>query len=211
MNRSSSSSSCFPLSVLYSAALPAPPGPQLNRPHWLLLAQTCRAAARLSRHACRRPPAATCRPPACLFLAWEHTSKLLLSSIPSCAPAFLLSSPLDYFARAPLSTAISHLRRFSSPILCSTSTAASHCPFLIHSSSSSNARAAQNIAPAISLSATILILVKPKFHPFSFLAKSTIRTTSPCRSSLTNFLRLPALQSPEHHRCDTLGVKIVKY
>jgi hypothetical protein len=41
--------------------------------------------------------------------------------------------------------------------------------------------------PAISLPAAVLFLVKPKFHLFSFLAKSTISTTSPRRSSLTNF------------------------
>jgi hypothetical protein len=102
------------------------------------------------------------------------------------APAFLFSSPLDYFAGAPLSTAVSRLLH-SSPISCSTSTAASHCPFLIRSFSSSHARAAQNIAPAISLSTAVLILVEPKFHPFSSFAKSTINTTSPRRSSLTNF------------------------
>jgi hypothetical protein len=56
------------------AALPAPPGPQLARPplkqpRWLLLARTRCAAACPSRHARRRPPAATCCPPARLFLA----------------------------------------------------------------------------------------------------------------------------------------------
>jgi hypothetical protein len=114
-------------------------------------------------------------------------SKLLLSSIPSHAPAFLFLSPLDYFARAPLSTIVGHLGRSSSPISCSTSTVASHCPFLIHSSSSFCAHATQNIAPAISLSAAVLIIVEPKFHPFSSFVKSTINTTSPRRSSLTNF------------------------
>jgi hypothetical protein len=69
-----------------------------------------------------------------------------------------------------------------------------------HSSSSSCMRAAQNATPAISLSVAVLILVEPKFHPFSFLAKSTISTTSPRRSSLTNFLCLPTLHSPEHRR-----------
>jgi hypothetical protein len=98
----------------------------------------------------------------------------------------LFPSPLDKFTGAPLSTAVSHLRRSSSPILCSTSTAASHCPFLTHSSSSSHACVAQNVAPAISLPAAVQFLVEPKFHPFSFLAKSTISTTSPRRSSLTN-------------------------
>jgi hypothetical protein len=100
----------------------------------------------------------------------------------------LFSSPLDYFAGAPLSTAVSHLRRSSSPISCSTNTAASHYPFLTRSSSSSRAGAAQNAAPAISLPAAVLFLVEPKFHPFSYLAKSTTSTTSPCRSSLTNSL-----------------------
>jgi hypothetical protein len=51
---------------------PARP-PPLNRPRWLLLVQTRCAAARLSRHARRQPPAAACRPPAYLFLAWECT------------------------------------------------------------------------------------------------------------------------------------------
>jgi hypothetical protein len=157
-----------PFAVLPLPPLPRLARPPLNRPCCLLLTQTRRAAARLSCHARRRPPAAPCRPPACLFLAWDVPSKLLLSSIPSRAPAFLFSSPLDYFAGAPLSTAVSRLRRFCSPISCSTSTAASHYPFLIHSSSSSRARAAQNIAPMISLSAAVLILVEPKFHPFSF-------------------------------------------
>jgi hypothetical protein len=54
------------------AALPAPL-PQLtrlplNRPRWLLLAHTLRAACRPSRHARRRPPAAACCSPTCLFL-----------------------------------------------------------------------------------------------------------------------------------------------
>jgi hypothetical protein len=37
--------------------------PPLNRPCWLLLAQTRRTATRLSRHAHRRPLAAACRTP----------------------------------------------------------------------------------------------------------------------------------------------------
>jgi hypothetical protein len=138
------------------AALPAPPGPQLarpplNRPCGLLLAQTRRAAARLSRRARRRPPAAACRPPARLFLAWERASKFFLSSIPSRAPAFLFLSPLDYFAEAPLSATVSRLRCTSSPISCSTSTATSHCPFLIRSSSSSRARSLERCASDLTL------------------------------------------------------------
>jgi hypothetical protein len=45
-----------------------------------------------------------------------------------------------------------------------------------------------------------LFLVEPKFHPLSSFVKSTISITSPRRSSLTNFLCLPALQSPERRR-----------
>jgi hypothetical protein len=123
--------------------------------------------------------------PRASFCLWNAPSELIPSSIPSRAPAFLFFSPLDYFAGASLSTVVSHLCH-SSPISCSTSTAASHCPFLTRSSSSSHARAAQNAVPAISLPTAVLFLVEPKFHPFSFLAKSTISTTSPCRSSLTN-------------------------
>jgi hypothetical protein len=59
------------------ATLPTPPVrqlacPPLKQPCWRLLARTrCAAAARPSRHGRRRPPAAACRPPARLFLAWE--------------------------------------------------------------------------------------------------------------------------------------------
>jgi hypothetical protein len=108
-----------------------------------------RSAARRSRHARRQPPAAACHPPACLYLAWNVPSELLPSSFPSRAPAFLFSSPLDYFAGAPLSTAISRLRRSSSPISCSTSIAASHCPFLTRSSSSSRARSPERHAGSL--------------------------------------------------------------
>jgi hypothetical protein len=77
------SAACCPSPVFPPAtscpltALPAPPGPRLARPplarpRWLL-ARTRRAVARPSRHARRRPPAATCHPPTRLFLALEHT------------------------------------------------------------------------------------------------------------------------------------------
>jgi hypothetical protein len=112
---------------------------------------------------------------------------------------FLFFSPLDYFDGAPLFTAVSRLRRSSSPISCSTSTAASHCPFLTRSSSSSCTRAAQNVAPAITSSTAVLNYCRTEVPPFFSFAKSTISTTSR-RGSLTNFLRLPTLQSPEHHR-----------
>jgi hypothetical protein len=124
--------------------------------------------------------------PRASFWLWNAPNELHPSFIPSHAPAFLFSSPLYYFAGAPLSTAVSRLRRSSSPISCSKSTAASNRQFLTCSSSSSRAHAAQNTAPAISLPAAILFLVEPKFHLFSSLAKSTISTTSPRRSSLTN-------------------------
>jgi hypothetical protein len=146
-----------------------------------------RAAARPSRHARRQPPAAACRlPPRICFWLWNAPSELHPSFIPSCTPAFLLSSPLDYFVGASLSTAVSRLHRSSSPISYSTSTTTSHYPFLTRSSSSYRACAAQNTAPVISLPAAVLFLVELKFQPFSSLAKSTISTTSPHRSSLTN-------------------------
>jgi hypothetical protein len=131
----------------------------------------------------------SCLPPvrAPLFSLGTRLMNFSLLLSPRAHPHSCSFPPLDYFAGAPLSTAVSRLRRCSSPISCSTSTATSHCPFLIRSSSSSRARAAQNNALAISLSAAVLFLVEPKFHPFSSLDKSTISTTSPCRSSLTNF------------------------
>jgi hypothetical protein len=79
--------------------------------------------------------------------------------------AFLFFSPLDYFAGAPLSTAVSRLRRSSSTISCSTITATSHCPFLTRSSSSFHARTAQNIAPTISFSAAVLNSSRTKVPP----------------------------------------------
>jgi hypothetical protein len=71
------SSAFYPAASCPFTALPAPPGPQLarpplNRPRWLLLARTRRAAARPSRHARRRPLAAACHQPARLFSAWER-------------------------------------------------------------------------------------------------------------------------------------------
>jgi hypothetical protein len=139
------------------------------------------------------------------FWLWNAPNELHPSFIPSRAPAFLFSSSLDYFAGASLSTAVSRLRRSSSPTSCSTSTAASHCPFLTRFSSSSRARTAQNATPVISLPATVLFLVEPKFHPFSFLAKSTISTTSPRRSSLTNSPLLQIIAYP--FECILVGLQ----
>jgi hypothetical protein len=210
MNRSSSSSSCFPLSVsLQRRLLPiagVSPGCQLPPrcsscatwpPARLPAAHPTPLAPPCTDTSCRSPPeplcapstASSCLPPARVphfgFRTRPVNFSLLL--FPHAHPhSCSFPSPLDYFAGAPLSTAIIWLRRSSSPISCSISTAASHYPFLTRSSSSSGARVAQNAASAISLPTAVLFLVEPKFHPFSFLARSTISTTSPHRGSLTN-------------------------
>jgi hypothetical protein len=209
MKRSSSSSSCFPLSVsLQRRPLPIagisldrqlppcrsscatwpPARPPAARPTPLAppradVSRRCppEAPRASSTASCCLPPV---RVP--LFSFGMHSVNFSLLLFPRAHPHSCSSSLLDYFARAPLSTAVSRLRRSSSPISCSTSTAASHRPFLTRSSSSSRAHAAQNAAPAISLPVVVLFLVELKFHPFSSLAKSTISTTSPRRSSLTN-------------------------
>jgi hypothetical protein len=204
--------SAFPPAASCSlTAFPAPPCPYLAcpplaQPRWLLLAWTRHTAARLSRHARHRPPAAACHPPACLFLALERPSELLPSSIPLHAPAFLFFSPLDYFAGAPLSTAVNRLHRSSSPTSCSTSTAASHCPFLTRSSSSSRARSLERRAGDLSphhrpissrTEVPPLLLPRQEHHqhhismpklpnqfPFAFLHSGRQNTAAALRTSL---------------------------
>jgi hypothetical protein len=86
------------------------------------------------------------------------------------------SSPLDYLAGAPLSTAVSRLRCSSSPISCSTSTAASHCSFMTCSSSSSRTRSPERSAGDLT----------PRRHPVSS------RTEVPS-------LLLPRQEHHQHH------------
>jgi hypothetical protein len=152
-------------------ALPVPPGPSsLPRRSTNPAGSSSRGrvaplpARAATRAVDRQLLLAAC--PRASFWLWNAPSELLPFSLTH--PHFCsFPSLLDYFTGAPLSTAVSRLRLSSSPISCSTSTTASHCPFLTRSSSSSRARAAQNAAPAISLPAAILFLVEPKFHPFS--------------------------------------------
>jgi hypothetical protein len=76
------------------------------------------------------------------FLPFPHAHPHSCSLIRSTTSPELLCLP---------PSAVSHLRRSSSPISYSTSTAASHCPFLTHSSSSSRARSPERRAGDLNL------------------------------------------------------------
>jgi hypothetical protein len=208
MNRSSSSSSCFPLSVSLQRRPPPIvgvfPGRQLPlRRSSYAFWPPVRPLPRCLPEPPRAPStASSCLPPARapLFSLGMRPVNFYFLLSPRAHP-HSCSFPRSTTSPEPLYPPPSPVSA-APPLQFRAPPAPLHfiAPFMIRSSSSFRACAAQNATPAISLSAAVLTLVEPKSHPFSSFAKSTISATSPRRSSLTNFLHLLALQSPERHR-----------